>query len=123
MDLFLLLLIKHAVVDLGIQAQLVGMEKSKYFGNGHIHYFHHGIGTLVIAGLYFPLIPALIIMLFDYIIHWHIDYTKHKVNRFFVIESRTPAWWWTNVIDQCLHFLTYYFIAMYASVLSFLLFW
>lgn len=119
MEFFLLLLIKHAIVDLGVQSQLTGIDKSRYFGNGHEHYLHHGMATLIVAALCLPIIPAIIIVIFDYIIHWHIDYTKHKFNRLCRIESRTPAWWWTNVIDQCLHFSTYYFIAMYASALSY----
>lgn len=123
MDFLLLLLIKHAIVDLGIQAQLDKIDKSRYIGNGHEHYLHHGIGTMVVAGFFLPIEIGLICAFVDYFLHWHIDYTKHKFNRLLKIESRTPAWWWTNVIDQCLHFLTYYLIVMYASALSFLLFW
>ena len=100
MEFFLMLLVKHAIADLGIQAQLQNINKSNYFGNGHIHYLHHGIGTLVMAGLCVPLVPAVLCAIIDYIIHWHIDFTKHKVNKIFNIESRSRAWWWTNVMDQ-----------------------
>ena len=121
MDFFLLLLIKHAIVDLGIQSQLKNINKEKYFGNGHIHYVHHGLATLIIAALFLQVIPALICAFLDYVIHWHIDYGKHKINKIFKIKSRTTAWWWTNVTDQCLHFLTYYCLAKYINVLFFLL--
>lgn len=121
MEFFLMLLIKHAIADLGIQAQLQNINKSNYFGNGHIHYLHHGLGTLVMAGLCLPAIPAILCAIIDYIIHWHIDYTKHKVNKKLNIESRSRAWWWTNVMDQILHFTTYYYLAIYFSALSF--FW
>lgn len=123
MDFLLLLLIKHAIVDLGVQSQLQNINKSCYFGNGHIHYMHHGISTLVIAGLFLPAIPAILCAFIDYFIHWQIDYSKHKVNSILKIESRSTAWWWTNALDQCLHFLTYYFLAVYSSALSFLIFW
>ena len=123
MDFFLLLLMKHAIMDLGIQSQLDSINKSRYFGNGHIHYLHHGIGTLVIAGLCLSAIPAILCAIVDYILHWHIDYSKHKVNVFFKIEARSTAWWYINVIDQCLHYTTYYLLVMYSSALSFLLFW
>ena len=123
MDFFLLLLIKHALVDLGIQSQLKGINKSNYFGNGHVHYIHHGIGTIVVAGLFLPAVPAIFCAIVDYLIHWHIDFTKHKVNKILKIESRTRAWWWTNVMDQILHFTTYYYIVIYFSAMSFWLLW
>ena len=73
MDLLLLLLIKHAIVDLGIQSQLQNINKDKYFGNGHIHYLQHGLGTLIVAGLFLQVYPAILCALLDYIIHWQID--------------------------------------------------
>ncbi len=118
-----MLLVKHAIVDLGIQAQLKDINKSNYLGNGHIHYFQHGLGTIVIAGLFLPAFPAIMCAILDYIIHWHIDFSKHKFNKIFKIESRTPIWWWTNTIDQCLHFVTYYFLVIYFSAMSFLMVW
>lgn len=114
-----MLLIKHAIVDMGIQSQLQSIDKSCYLGNGHIHYMHHGISTLVVAGLFIPAIPALLCALLDYFIHWQIDYSKHKVNNYFKINPRSIAWWWTNVIDQILHFVTYYVLVIYFSALSF----
>ena len=117
-----MLLFKHAIVELGIQAQLQNIDKTNYLGNGHLHYLHHGIGTLVVAGLFLPANLAVCCALFDYIIHWHIDYLKTKINKVLDIENRTPTWWWTNVIDQCLHFSTYYFMAIYFSAMSFLIF-
>ena len=123
MDFFLLLLIKHAIIDLGVQSQLKNIDKSRYFGNGHEHYMHHGISTLVIAGLFIPAVPAILCAIVDYFIHWQIDYSKHKANNFFKIAPRSIAWWWINVIDQILHFITYYVLATYFNALSFLIFW
>lgn len=120
MDFLLLLLIKHAVIDLGVQSQLQNIDKSGYFGNGHIHYMHHGIGTLIVAGLFLPVVPAILCAFLDYFIHWQIDYGKHKINSVFNIVPRSTGWWWTNVIDQCFHFITYYFLVIYFSALSFL---
>jgi hypothetical protein len=119
MEFLLLLLIKHAIIDLGVQSQLHGINKSNYFGNAHEHYLHHGISTLVIAGLCLPAVPAILCAIIDYFIHWQIDYAKHKVNNYLKIAPRSIAWWWTNVIDQCLHFLTYYFLVIYFNALSF----
>ena len=123
MDFLLLLLIKHAIVDLGVQSQLQNIDKSSYFGNGHVHYMHHGMATLVIAGLFLPAIPAILCAFIDYFIHWQIDYSKHKVISIFKMQYRSAIWWWTSVLDQCLHFATYYLLVIYASALSFLIFW
>ena len=123
MDFFLMLIIKHAIVDLGIQSQLNNIRKEYYLGNGHVHYIQHGIGTLVVAALFLPVIPAILCAIADYVIHWHIDYSKYKVNKFFNIESRTTAWWWVNTMDQCLHFFTYYYLITYFSAMSLWIFY
>ena len=123
MEFLLLLFVKHAIVDLGLQAQLTGIEKSKYFGNGHIHYAHHGLSTLVIAGLFFNAEIAISCAIFDYIVHWQIDYSKHITNNWLQIKTRSSSWWWLNTLDQSLHFITYYIIAKYISAVSFLALW
>ncbi len=114
MEFFLVLMLKHFIVDLGTQQYIGPSNKHEYLGDGHRHYFEHGIVTAFVA-LYFVPEIAVVIALLDYIIHWHIDWGKHHLNRFFNIEAKTPPWWWTNVLDQCLHVLTYYFLAVIAS--------
>ena len=123
MEFLLLLLIKHAIIDLGVQSQLRNINKSRYLGNAHEHYLHHGMSTLVISGLFVPAIPAILCAIIDYFIHWQIDYCKHKINNYFNIAPGSITWWWINVLDQCLHFVTYYFLAIYFNALSFLIFW
>lgn len=112
MEFLLMLLLKHAIVDLGVQSQLTNIDKSRYLGNGHIHYMHHGVSTLVVAALFLPVIPAILCACIDYFVHWQIDYSKHKMNNFFRISPGSTAWWYINSIDQCLHFLTYYFLVI-----------
>lgn len=113
MDFLLLLLFKHAIVDLALQTHLVDINKSKYLGNGHIHYFQHGMGTIIIAGLFLKDIElSLLCAITDYFIHWQIDFSKHRINQFFDIQARTKAWWWINTVDQCLHFSTYYILVI-----------
>ena len=33
--------------------------------------------------LFLQIVPAILCAVLDYIIHWHIDYSKHKVNKLF----------------------------------------
>ena len=49
MTFFFALLIKHAIIDLGVQSHVKGLDKTRFFSNAHIHYLHHGISTLLIA--------------------------------------------------------------------------
>ncbi|MEC8273815.1 MAG: hypothetical protein VXZ76_03150 [Bacteroidota bacterium] len=114
MTFFFALLIKHAIVDLGIQSHVKGLDKSRYFSNAHIHYAHHGISTFIIALFFVDPIIALLCAIIDYTAHWHIDFAKHRVNTHFELEARSIAWWWTNSADAALHFITYYAIVQFA---------
>ena len=112
MELFLVLLIKHAIVDLGIQSHLRNIDKFTYLGNGHVHYLQHALGTAFVAIFFLEPSSCLAITIIDYLAHWHIDWAKHRFNTLVRVVPRTAAWWWTNVVDQILHFTTYYVIAL-----------
>jgi len=114
MNFFLALLIKHAIVDLAIQAYLKGIDKVHYISNAHIHYLHHGISTLIIALFFVDPTVAIACAIIDYIAHWHIDFAKHHANIYFNIETRSITWWWTNALDAALHTITYYAIVQFA---------
>ena len=110
MNFFFALLIKHAIVDLGIQSHVKGLDKLRYISNAHIHYFHHGITTFLIALYFTSLHLAVVCAIIDYVAHWYIDFAKHRVNTHFNIEARSITWWWISSADAALHFLTYFII-------------
>ena len=113
MELFLLFLFwKHAFADLPLQRQLGIVDKSKYFADGHWHYLHHGILTWIVAIPFFGITTSLLIGLVDYVLHWHIDFAKHKIkdNKWYPMELYSTPWWWLTAIDQGLHFTTYFFL-------------
>jgi len=112
MTLFFILLLKHAIVDLGVQSHFSGLRKQAYISNAHIHYLHHGISTLLIAAFFVDPLLAVACAIIDYLAHWHIDWGKHRINTAFSIKSRSRLWWWTNSVDQLLHFVTYYIIVL-----------
>lgn len=116
MELFLALLIKHFIVDLGIQQYIGPSPKHNYF-SGHLHYFHHGVGAFIACIFVVPLQYAMLIGLIDYLAHWHVDWLKHHLNRAINAEPRSMKWWWTNVLDQIVHTLFYYYVAVYFSAL------
>ena len=112
MNFFFVLLIKHAIVDLGVQSHFKGLDKLRYISNAHIHYFHHGISTFLIALYFTSLHFAVVSAVIDYVAHWHIDYSKHQINTRFNVEPKSITWWWTSSADAALHFLTYYIIIL-----------
>ena len=72
--LLLLLLIKHAVVDLFLQCFHPTMNKRMYFG-GWPHYLEHAVFTLLICCAFFSFEIAFMLAAIDGVLHWHIDYT------------------------------------------------
>ena len=108
------LLVKHVIVDLGLQSYLQNQNKYPYIGSGHMHYIQHGVATGLVSLFFIPELAIFVGML-DYLLHWHIDFSKHRFNAFFKIQSRTKVWWWINVVDQILHFTTYLAFALLFS--------
>lgn len=118
MALFGLLMIKHFIVDLGLQQYIGPSDKHRYFSSmAHYHYAQHGLATLLVClVVVLPVEIAILIGVVDYIIHWHIDYCKHHLNSAIGAVGHSRKWWWTNVLDQCMHTATYWIITM--TVLS-----
>ena len=114
LTIFFLLLIKHVIADLGLQSQLLwgrADEKNNYFGiGGHWHYLHHAMGSFLVFICFLDAHTTLLLAVLDYVAHWHIDFTKHRINRYFNLVKKDIAWWWTATIDQILHFSTYFLL-------------
>ena len=115
--LLLLLLIKHAVVDLYLQSYLT-LNKREYFG-GFIHYLQHGVATLIIACAFFSFEIAFILAVIDFVLHWHIDYNKHVVQTRWNItpDSNKQLYWFIQCVDQSLHFITYWALIIIGTAL------
>ena len=102
-----LLTLKHTICDLALQ-RLFPANKIFYFDPpAHVHYFHHGLGSLL-CGLIIGWQFALIIGVIDYFAHWHIDYTKTLVREKYNMISSEDRYWVLQTVDQALHFATYY---------------
>ena len=104
------LMIKHAIVDVGIQRQIGWMGKEHYWWKKpHLHYGGHGIGTALVL-LPSGIAPALIAGALDWIVHWHVDCAKSKLNNYLEIDSSSYTYWWLLTLDQILHYTTYFII-------------
>ena len=118
MEIFLLLMIKHAIVDLGFQPFGLGATKLKYFGwlAHKQHYIPHGLLTIIALALTLqgPLELVVALGILDYILHWHTDYFKTHIREKMQWKSNQRAFWVLNMFDQMLHFFGYYIIVRLA---------
>ena len=101
-----LLFVKHYIVDFILQTEDMIKGKAVY-GNkdGIIHSAQHALGTLVGAALlienplYWIMLPV-----FDFVFHYHIDYLKMKYG---CRDITNPRFWNHLGLDQLAHYLTY----------------
>lgn len=111
LTLLFFLLLKHAIVDIGLQRMQGDLFKATYSSRrAHYHYIAHGIGTtiafIILTG---PLI-ALLAGIVDWLAHWHIDFVKSSIVKHFNIKSQSIQWWWVTTVDQMFHYTTYYLL-------------
>lgn len=109
---FFALFAKHLIVDFPLQVKYQYSNKGTYGHMGGIlHAALHIIGTiiallLVLGMSALPIILAL--ALADGVIHYHIDWAKMNLNKYWNLQPTTSEqFWWLLGIDQWLHQLTY----------------
>jgi hypothetical protein len=104
------LLVKHAVADFLLQTETQWRQKGTYGAPGGI--IHASIHILLTVPL-FLLFPAgraglaLAILAAEFVVHYHIDWTKEQINRRAGLTARDQMFWWVLGLDQLLHGLTY----------------
>ena len=113
-----LLLIKHIVADYFMQYSWMIRDKGTYGAWGGIaHSGWHGILTLLVLYQFFiPWYLLILLPLFDFIIHYHVDYV---ISNFWKSRNLVPAdqmYWVTHGVDQLLHLLTYIAITWIVSL-------
>jgi hypothetical protein len=103
--------IKHFVCDFLLQYPHMLAQKGIYGARGGIeHAAIHALGTVIVLCLALPWNPAthlaaIILGLFDGIVHYHVDWLKQRLNRGLTTADRM-FWVWFGA-DQGLHYLTY----------------
>ena len=110
--------IKHFVCDFVIQTSYQAQNKGIYGHPGGI--VHAGLqaiaGALVFLVITPPLAVALAIVIGEFVLHYHIDWTKEQVLKRMHWQHPAPQYWWTLGFDQLLHHLTYIGIAAVLAV-------
>ena len=103
--------IKHFICDFVLQNGRMLKDKGTYGAPGGLsHAGTHAIGTLIVLFIALPWsfdvhLVAIILAIFDGIIHYHIDWIKTNMTK-----NYTPAdreFWILLGADQGLHYLTY----------------
>jgi hypothetical protein len=109
----LILEVKHFICDYPLQTGYMLKNKGTYgHPGGIIHSAIHMIGTtLAFLVITPPLAYGLAIMAGEFVIHYHIDWTKEQFMRRMKLTQSDNAFWYALGADQLAHHLTYVGIA------------
>jgi hypothetical protein len=110
--ILVLLFSKHFIVDFPLQTPYQWQNKGTYGHlGGLLHSGLHGTATFLILSFFTPL--AIVFGIVDFLVHYHIDWAKMKINAHYGWRSDSHPQFWTLLgLDQYLHAMTY--IAMVA---------
>ncbi len=109
----LYLQIKHFVCDYPLQTHYQLQHKGTYGHPGGV--LHSGIHALFTIPAFLLMTPTLpvgaAIVVGEFLLHYHIDWTKQQVMMRTGWQSADRAFWWGIGADQLAHHLTYLGIA------------
>ena len=108
--------IKHFIADFLMQYPCMIRDKGIYGAEGGLH--HAGVHASWTFLILVPFITSadqlLVLPLADFVLHYHIDYFKQKLNKGLTTADRM-FWVWLGA-DQALHYLTYVGIISYVTL-------
>lgn len=112
MLVLLLLQIKHWYIDFVMQTNEMVAGKGIY-GNpkGILHSLQHAIATFIILVFFVSPVLAIVLALFDFVTHYHIDWTKMNYG---CRDIQNPKFWNHLGLDQMAHQIVYLIIASIA---------
>ena len=116
--LLFLLFTKHFIVDFPLQKEYQWRNKGTYgHPGGLLHSGLHGLATLAILLAFTNPLLAVFLGLFDFVLHYHIDWGKMNLNKRYGWGPLTHEEFWILVgLDQFLHAVTYFIIAIIVLV-------
>lgn len=111
--LILLLQLKHLFADYYLQTGKMLSGRGEYMHVGRAqHASVHAIGTLIALILVgTSVLPLLVLTLFDWVVHFHIDFWKGRYSDKKCLAPDQAAFWRAFGFDQFLHQLTYVALA------------
>lgn len=111
-----LLFVKHFIVDFYLQTNEHVQNKGIY-GKWHgiEHSLQHGVGTFLVLMLFVPTYFAVLLAFADFIIHYHVDWSKININKKQNLTPNDQKFWFWLGLDQLAHSLTYVWIGWIIS--------
>ena len=110
---FLVLEVKHFIFDYPLQTAYQLNNKGTYGHPGGI--LHSGLHVVGTSTAFLIITPTLAIgaaiMVGEFLLHYHIDWSKDHVIRGMGLNAKDRGFWWAIGVDQLLHHLTYVAIA------------
>ena len=105
-----LLQVKHFIADFVLQTDQMVIEKGTYGARyGIYHSAIQGAGTFFALCWIHPFL-GVITGIFDFLVHYHIDWAKMNINRKYGYTPKDHEFWFWLGLDQLAHQLTYVFI-------------
>ena len=116
------LMVKHFIADYFLQTSWMISEKADYGkAGGLVHAGEHGLLTFTVVwwllgGFWFALLMGLL----DWLIHYHVDWSKSNYLKGHFRFSPMPKdqsdtqYWWAMGLDQFAHYMTYVLITVIA---------
>ena len=109
--LLFLLQVKHLIVDWCWQPSYELQNKGTYGHWGGIrHAGKNAIGTGLCLLPFFGVVGAIVGIVIDFALHYHIDFAKMNINKLKGWEPKHPEFWYLTGLDQFLHQATYLLI-------------
>ncbi|MEP0321553.1 DUF3307 domain-containing protein [Bauldia litoralis] len=106
---FTILQVKHFICDYPLQTHYQLKNKGTYGHPGGI--LHSGIQALGTTAAFIAVPPTLglgvAIVVGEFLVHYHVDWTKANVMRRAGYTSDQSQFWWAIGADQLIHHLTY----------------
>lgn len=104
------LLAKHCVADYFLQFPYQFMNKGRYLHPGGL--LHAAIHVAMTPPVMLVIAPesavsAALLLGAEFLIHYHMDWTKEKVGRALALTPLNSGYWRMMGIDQLVHGLTY----------------
>ncbi len=113
--LLVLLQIKHLFADFFMQTPKMLTGRSTYIHMGRAqHAAIHSAGSVLVFLIFGAPLPFIaIVVLLEWVVHFHIDWCKAAYSEMKGHTPQMPAFWHAMGVDQALHHLTY--VAMTAA--------
>lgn len=107
------LFVKHWYIDFVIQTPQEVAEKGTYLKwHGIKHSLKHAVGTGLVFWLFADsvILDCVFLGILDFLLHYHIDWTKININRKFNYTIDKPEFWYWLGADQLAHSFCYLFL-------------